>query len=286
MAADITPAMNEEFQSSKRFRLSMLLVQAGIVAVTLLSLDRNGIWTRYSGVAALVATGISFWLKYLSQKHFTKGEGFRRKLFFTKSQDRTLPPHLEALIATDYSSSSKAPLLREDEYYDSNAPKGYARMLANLQESAFYTRKLAKSSKLVFGSLTILGAVVAVLYLLYIASVPEVASTTLLKRAADITTKLLAFFVLGQYSELWYAFYVLENAAEETYRSTSELIDSKASVDESVLELVSEYDCALASSSPIPTLIWKCHKTALERGWDVIKLSRSNNHTAAPSGRS
>jgi hypothetical protein len=275
MAEDITPAMNQEFERSKLYRLMMLLLQSGIVVVALCSIGRSGAWLKYSGIGALVATGLSFLLRYLTQMHFAKGEAFRRMLFYTKSQGKELPPHVAAVIATDFHRPAPEHLLREDEYYDSNAPVGYLRMLANIQESAFYTCKLARSSKIAFGLMTLIGAIIAVLYLIVVASaISPVDSVSSVSRAADVTMKLLAFFVLGQYSELWYSFAVLEKAAAETYRSSSELLFSRCAVGEEVLELVSGYDCALASSSPIPTPIWLIHKRALERGWDVIKNSR------------
>lgn len=272
---DITPAMNHEFRMAKRLRCGMLGVQGLIAVGSLVAVGKTERWLSVFGICVVLAACVSLWMKHLSNEKFQCAERYRRILFYSKSLDEAIPSHEIGIIFADYADADRQSNLAQDEYYDSEAIPGSRRMLENLQESSFYTRKLARSSLIAFRATVIIGLAVATLYLLFAVVGPAVNVTEgNLRRAAEISTKLIAFAVLGSYFDLWASFASLASASDRIFRDVSLALARDGDMSKEALKLVSAYDCALTASSPIPTPIWMKDRKALDKGWSAIKATR------------
>jgi len=277
--------MNHEFSVAKWLRLGMLAIQAGIAVGSLMATGRSEQWLGLYGVLVLVLASVSLWLKRASDRRYQCAEKYRRLLFFSKSNDEEIPAHQLAVIIADYKDADRSITLSEEEYYDSQELPGYRRMLENLQESTFYSRKLASSSAAVFQFVSVVGFGISFVYLLLAAlrATPGAASVENLRHAAEISTKLIAFAALGSYFDLWSNFATLERTSDRVYDDASAALLKVNAEDVELakdsLRLVSTYDCALAASAPIPTVVWLFHRTALQKGWSAIKAKRVNTTT-------
>lgn len=272
MAADITAAMNGEFSKSKRFRFAMMVVQIALAILSLYGVGHPRLLSGRNGVVLLLTATVAFYLKQRSQDHFLKGEEHRRMLFFSKSMEKPIPKFRELLIQSDFGNRGGSSTLNSSQYYDSQANAGYPRMAENLQESTFYTRKLANTTYKCFRTLTLLGLSGAIAYLLLLASSTETHGLSVnMSQVVDVASKLIAFFLIGQFAEYWYTFAYLQRTSDHIFEHASTLVEHTGEIGTEVLEHVSTYDSALASSGPIPTVVWWLHHKKLNADWAEFK---------------
>lgn len=267
--------MEQEFRISKTCRLGSLAFQLMIFISSLIPAITTGAWIRYYGIAVVLASAGTLWLKSTQQDRYERGEEYRRLLFFTKSLDVPLLPQQLAEIEILIRAKPDDAIRRESEYYDSVAAPGKMRTLENLQESSYYTHKLAGKTKAAFRTVSFLGLVVAVVFMLStLNSADRLTDPSALRRVAEITSKLLAFLAVGQYVELWFSFSALERTTRGVYNDICHVIQQPNVDEKFISRILSTYDCALAAASPIPTWVWKTSGSKLNRGWDKIKCSR------------
>jgi hypothetical protein len=270
-------AMEREFRKAKYHRLFFLAAQLLIFSLSLRFAMTKGTGVPYFGILVLFFSALSLYFKSAQQRYYGCGERYRRTLFFTKNHNTTVSPRLAAEIGEKIAVGSNGPLNRESDYYASAAEPVLQRMLENLQESSYYTHRLADTTKVVLQLVSLVGLGVTIVFMLVtLNSVESLADPSALKTVAEISARLLAFFVVGQYVELWFSFASLQKTSEDIYRQCCDALSVGGSDEKSITQLVSTYDCSLATASPIPTWIWQLRQRKLNRGWDEIKASRSS----------
>jgi hypothetical protein len=276
--------MDKEFRKSKYYRLFFLTAQFMIFGMSLWFAVTKGVGLPFFGTTVLGLSAISLWLKTAQQKNYACGERYRRLLFFLKNNDSVLAPMLAAEIGEKVADVSGSPVERGDDYYASIADHRLTRTLENLQESAYYTHRLADFTKATLRTVSLIALVVAVIYMLAtLTSAQKSTDPDSLRMAAEISARILAFFVVGQYVELWFSFASLQKASEEVYKKCCDALSSVPD-EEAVTQFVSTYDCSLATASPIPTWVWQVMQKKLNRGWDEIKASRKPIAISAKAG--
>src|SRR5947209_7495837 len=239
-------AMNLKFVSAKRYWLAVNLAQISLLFISLYSIkQQHPVLTSASLLALSV---LSFLLKRRAQLSSRVAEQYRRWLFYSKSFGEELHAHIQMLIEVDMGSLAQSSFRATGDYYSSTGEVGWPRMVDNLQESTFYTRTLATDAANIHRGVTIAG-LAGTVFLLWIqatkAGIQQQIDIAAFSHVADAFGKLLAFFVIGQFAESWFAFRDLAILADQLFRECSQLLASRKYSPLEILRQVSTYDGAL-----------------------------------------
>src|SRR5574341_1837127 len=160
---DLITAMRKEFATTKLcWRMIMLIQLVGLGGALWVALGASGnVLLTIGAVSVLVPLG-SFALKEVAGRHHSVGEKLRRWLILQDSQD--WKPSDRELMEMQ-ADGGWLPTLEPrpiGKYYNSTLPKGLARMAHIVEESAFYTWKVAETASKLSGVVAILGIALAV----------------------------------------------------------------------------------------------------------------------------
>lgn len=276
--------MRREFSTSKRCWLWIIALQVLLLAGALYAIfGANGSTLLAIGLAGLLVPVLTLWLKEVAGFHYGLGERIRRLLIIHDGLGR--PPSAKEVLeicadCTSVPSLDPRPL---GKYYDSPLPEGPQRMAHIIEESAFYTRKLASVASLycaVFAAAGILATITLIWYELQmmLPTVPHPAGAGVTgEKLARLLSAFLVFFAAGTFASLWRSYKSLAEAARKTFDKCDSLRQD-ASVDQlDVLVAVGSYDSALAKAPPLPRFIYWLYRTRLHRAWtEHMSASRSD----------
>lgn len=170
----------------------------------------------------------------------------------------------------------RAPLL---PYFTSDAPEGCQRLLHIVQQSAFFTRRIAALSARYCWIGVGLGVVVTVALLLMAirdpgqAAGPDAAGFDG-ELLSQVAATLLAFFSAGVFAEFASSFGTLGRVANDTVVLCAQHLEQPTDDPWSYYPLLSDYDSALASAPPLPALVYAVHRTRIENAWREFGAER------------
>lgn len=162
-------------------------------------------------------------------------------------------------------------------YYTSTQTRGWLRVLHNVQESAFYTEKLAE----VTAWWCVGGVVVVTLLALALLLVALNSEGPLAARSAvgNLVSGTLAAIIGGTLADLARAYFALAKSAEESFTTTRNLIDRKDLDLRDALRAVDAYNVALVGVPPIPGFVYRQQQARLDALW------RAAAGASAPTGQ-
>lgn len=211
------------------------------------------------------------------QSNSNKGlaEGFLRKLDLRNSFDWEIS-NLEVADAFVYlSKNAKAQFAltdQPDSYFASSETAGWTRAMHNLQESAWWSKHLAKSMGRYCFALTIFLAVISVLILIF--SVlqtstvePQVSLAEQMTNINRFVIALLLLIVSFGLIPLTINYFSFSGKAEKSERLATELLKSDSDNTIQAIKAFNEYHLARSSAPLIPTWLWKKKNDTLNEGW-------------------
>lgn len=261
--------MRHEYSSCKVYWILILGAQLALFALSAAAMFvTSSRAVVVVGIAVFVIPPLSFLLKRRADDHYERGEALRRSHLLERSLGRK-PAVVDQLFAA--ADGSSGPVLDPDvdgNYFASNDNPGLHTLVENVEESAFYTRTIARYTSNVAGAVAIAGSFVAVTILWSAAQAPRSSPSTL-EAAAKLFPQLFAFFAVGLFADLWSSYRGLSKTAEQVVR-TCEAFGTEPDPPE-VFRIVGEYDCALAKTPPLPGTIKWLLNDRLSRAWRQIK---------------
>lgn len=202
-------------------------------------------------------------------------EGFLRKLDFRNSFGWEISSLEIADAFVNLSKEAKEKLAQTDEtdiYFASSEPVGWKRAMHNLQESAWWSKHLAKSMGRYCFGLTILLAVVSVLILIFsllLTSTIEqqVSISQQMTNINRIVIALLLLIVSFGLIPLTINYYSFSVKAEKSERMATELLKLNSDNFDQAVKAYNEYHLARVTAPLIPTWLWKRKNATLNEGW-------------------
>ena len=241
------------------------------------------------GIIAMFFPGISIYMTILVgifsfasefsniKSNYNKGlaESFLRKLDLRNSFGWEIS-NLEIADAFVYlSKNAKAQFAltnQPDSYFASGETAGWARAMHNLQESAWWSKHLAKSMGRYCFGLTIFLAVISILILIFSLTLTstveqQISFAEQIININRIVIALLLLIISFGLIPLTINYYSFSEKAERSERLASELLKSDSDNTVQAIKAFNEYHLARSSAPLIPTWLWKNKNDTLNEGW-------------------
>jgi len=229
-----------------------------------LNLINNGY--TFIPVALLIIQIAAFYFRELSIKRYSFGERVRRLAMLKDGLDvRISDIECKRLLKGMKDSNIKEPPYI-GHYYDSELPKGPARLLDILTESCFYTESIAHQSfkiLIAISSLSIFGIIIIILI------VANAYTNQLLFNIVLVSLPLLSFWAAGDIVNMALRFMDLHKSCSYILLKCDELQKSNSIIIDEIMCLVDEYNCALSASLPLPTKFYKADQEELNNLWSA-----------------
>lgn len=267
--------MSAEFGAAKTCWAVIVLMQLTLTlgsAGSLFISSRRILLT--TGVLLLIIPVTTLFLKRSAEAHYRKGEVCRRLYMLEDSLGRKSGATDLLIIKSEATAIPSLDPRSVGRYFNSPSPRGLQRLVENLEESAFYTRRLARLATNAYATATVMGVLAAMVVLwLGVQMVPANGSGIGVdaERFARAFCELFAFFSAGVLAEIWSSYSELSESADRTFQDCDSLRKGNGSFDEiDVLWVANSYDVALAKAMPIPGVFQRLYGRKLERAWSEV----------------
>lgn len=267
-------ACNYLFKVGKRWWgiswwLKIITFLVGLIAVFLPNTS------VYIPIAVVVVSFISEALNVHSSNYRSQAESLSRKIDFRNSFDWKIKDTEIADVMLmlpdefqDISSSEE-----DDVYFTSREVSGWKRAMRNLQESAWYTKNLAKRMRIYCFILTVaIPSVCLVSLLITLLSINVTEQQTFVAR---ITTASLLLIVSSGLIQFTKSYDNLNKKAEAAENQASRLLESTSDETLPAIKAFNEYHLARALAPPIPDWLWNSHEKKLNRNWEKYVAKNS-----------
>lgn len=151
-------------------------------------------------------------------------------------------------------------------YFASKTPRSPRRLMENLTESSFFSRHLAMRSAQIFGAITVVVFLLAIVMLLLALQASPTQTTGIV--TAKIFVAVLGFLFTAGFIRLTYDFYRFSQISSRAEDNACTLLKQTDIELEEAIKLYHEYQLARASSPLIPTLVWKSMRDELNKRWE------------------
>lgn len=272
-SVNLDEAMKREYSASKLAWLIMLVLQGVSLAIAFLGV----LWgpsvhlaTITFFVGAFVPT-LSVVLKKYAGDRYSKGEEIRRLRASNDGWGMPLESHDHLLLAADATtipSWDPAPI---GTYYNSKKAPGSPRAAHNAQQSAFFTRYLARTAEKLCFAVVAVSVVIAIILVIFVLNGVGAVETT--KQMTQVAGSLLSFSVSSEFLQLALGYRELSATCQDTVKECGKLAKEKRPSAPSVYRALGDYDCALAKAPPIPGIIYKIRRKRLQNQWDILENS-------------
>ena len=167
------------------------------------------------------------------------------------------------------------PTEESDDYFASGENVGHLRAAQNLQESAWWSKHLAKTMGHYCSVLTVFLVVIS-MFTLIISSI-IISSSQLTNSHAEYMTSvnriIIAVFLLGislGLLPLTINYYAFSTKAGDSEKTATEFLKSGVEDEIQTIKAFNEYHLARASAPLIPTKLWENKKDCLNKAWEVF----------------
>ncbi len=255
-----------QFKEAKRWWFWANVSRLAVVIITIISL----LWKEWPDWIWLLPAGLTVTLSLFQWRADIlqgKAETIKRKLEFQDGLGWKISEQEEADLILEVSNTvKKAGYGTEDSpYFDSHKVVSARRAVENLNQSAWYTKHLARKMS---GFLFVLSAIslgLFVLTLVVFHSLPFQRWETTVGR---ILVTVVALLVAYGYLRLCFQYRSFSSQAEKANESASRLLELESLTEIQVIRLLHEYQIARAIAPLIPDWLWRRNKTELNNLWE------------------
>ncbi len=267
-AFKLTDAMYDVFKTSKNwFAMSFVGAFAMYVIALVSATDLNARVVNLLAAVAVLVQMAAFYARFQSEKFYGFGEQIRR-LNLKRDGIGAEVSFME--VAKILENAGKTKFLSgpaSGKYFDSISPKGPHRLVEHLGECAFWTSALSKRTARIFTALSTFGFLSGVFgFVIVVLSENQEIN---IAAFAKILIPSLAFWSASEVTSTAIKFYNLSRDAGAVCEKADVLLSNSQQpiAEREALLLMDEYNCALASSLPIPDGIHRRNQDLLNELW-------------------
>ena len=263
-----------EFDKAERARTKALFAQVAVALLGGGSLWLSGLTTLIViAVISLLILLLITWLEWLYGKHRIAGEAARRATLIVDGLGQTLSESellaLNEKMQVDPSAAeAKQP---GPNYYASLAPTGWTRLIQMIEQSAFFSKALYRSSAMrVVTFVLILLVPVISGFLILVPQLDEADSS----QAVRLLLLLFVFVLTSGGVRTFLDHLSAASATEVIFQRASGAIARGVS-EADVLSILSDYNAAVEASPLMAPGAYKTNRDRLNRLWDDYERERN-----------
>jgi ABC-type multidrug transport system fused ATPase/permease subunit len=261
-SASLLALSRAEQEVAKRAFTASRLAHVGTLAVSLTTLFATGTLAYYLALGALL-TEVGAWILRFrgDRRHWLAEQGRRRALLADALGTATERLALRDLRA---SFSRRAERLASDwedsNYYAADEDPGLARLSSEMQESAFWSRRLYR---LAWHLSLVMAVALLVLVIVALFIVIGAGSSNASLQVARVGVIFLSFLVFSDLLTQAIAWWDASQKSEEVYRR----LDTELGEMATALAVFGDYCVATATTPPIPTMLYRFEGPRIEKAW-------------------
>jgi hypothetical protein len=265
-SVNLQALMNAQFDAAKFYQN-----MAALCSVLTLAIDLYVTFTnQYQKELAFLAAGLvitSGALLWRSNRLRDTAEGMLRKFELNKGLGWAISAReLSDILASAPGSVKKAARSAAPEtYFTDTTGASPTKLLKNLEESAWWTKQLAKRMTVYTAAVSIVVGVIASFTL--IVALESALSQNIADSIAKATISVIVFVFSGGYVKLAFDYNLLAQEADRAEDRACELLKSSPDEGEAIKAL-HDYQIARVTAPLIPTLVWKISQKELKSLWD------------------
>lgn len=243
----------------------MLAGVAGVVGTSVPGL--SGKATVTLAVLALIAA----WVRRQSARFADSAHDILRRLDLQDSLGRQIDPRTEADLIDDVPRLVQRLATRRDvePYFGSSERPGVRRLLENLRESAWWTKRLAGDMAMTTGVFAAVLNGIALLTLMLVAT--GVVGSAAMSSASHWVSAVI-LFVIAQGPHHAHARYAqLRDRARTVEEASDRLLTLSTPTESDTLLIAAEYHLARQGAPVIPTLWYEYRRPGLNRLWEPVR---------------
>jgi len=265
-SVNLQALMNAQFDAAKFYQNMAALCSVLTLAIDLFVTFTN----QYQKGFALLAAGLvitSGALLWRSNRLRYTAEGILRKFELNKGLGWDISAReLSDILAAAPSSVKKAARSAAPEtYFTDITGAGPTKLLKNLEESAWWTKQLAKRMAGYAAAVSIVVGIVALVTL--VVALEGALSQNIADSIAKATISVIVFVFSGGYVKLAFDYNLLAQEADRTEDRACELLKTSP-VESEAIKALHDYQIARVTAPLIPTFIWKVSQKELSSLWD------------------
>lgn len=258
-----------QFKEAKRWWFWANVSRLLVIIVTVVSL----LWKEWLGwiwVLPVILTVILSLLQWRADILQGKAEALKRKLEFQDGLGWKISEKEKADLILEVSNTvKKAGFGKEDlPYFDSRQEVSARRAVENLNQSAWYTKHLARKMSGFLFTLSAISLGLFVLTLVVFHSLPFQRWEATVGR---ILVTVVALLVAYGYLRIGFQYRSLSSQAERANESASRLLELETLTEIQAIRILHEYQIARAIAPLIPDWLWRRNKTELNNLWEQQK---------------
>lgn len=258
---------------SKRWWGAALICQGLIVAINFFITFAN-VWVQPAALVAGLLAIIYTLIQWRSDSFKRTSDSVKRKSELSDGLGWPITgKEISDLLATTPKSiREKIRLPSGSAYYSSKAPKSPHRLVANVEESSWWSKHLAGS--MVKGSAAISVIILALAISTMAITLESAPTQTTAENVAKVTTSVIVFLFSGGYFRLTFEYNRFAKEAENIENRADNLKKQNDVSDVEALKLLHDYQIIRAGSPLIPTWLWKMRRKDLNESWEErLRLS-------------
>lgn len=251
---------------SKRWWAYAITCQVLVVVISVSTI----VLGKWANVSALVAGALAVCytvIQWRSDRLRRLSDTIRRKFEMLDGLGWPITP-MEAsdiLVAVPRSFRDRAMSTEKAAYFASEEPASSRRLLANLEESAWWTKHLAANMMQAMASICFVAFIVAAVTM--VVALGSALSQTTAEIVARTSTSVIVFVFSGGYFRLAFEYNRYSTAAEKIEVSAHAMLKNREITDVEAVKLLSDFQIARAGSASIPTWLWRRRERDLNEVW-------------------
>lgn len=252
------------FDSAEQLWWASIGISASLFLLAFLSILLNFSSTLLvlSGLYVLIAPILRLFLRRTSKSYSEKGDICRRTIMYADGLGTSIPEFQAKVIRSwvVQTKLNKAPF--NPPYFESKRKAGSGRLMDNLAESAYFTNFLASKVESILSIALLLIAIIAIASI-YLATNFNFTQSQLFQ-LNELILVVATFLLSEDIIEHYLAFRRLANESGMIHRVAHTLAGKKNLKPDDALQKCEEYTTLLASSPPLPFLLYGYFRDALD----------------------
>ncbi|MEK7477240.1 MAG: hypothetical protein AAB152_16570 [Candidatus Coatesbacteria bacterium] len=259
----------------------ILTIQAVVLVATVAQYASPSEWGLIVVSVLVIAAPVGvYFLRLKAQRLYSEGERLRRQLVLWDGLGKGAGADEARVLFRDEPSilGNLGPRNRES-YFRSRLPFGWRRVAEIVQESAFYTGKLAQVASLLYGAVVVIGTVIAVC-----------GAVTALRLGLGgdgeavpaVFSALVVFFAAGTFASFYSSYARLAAESQAVYERAGFIVNRPSLCVPDAVLVMARYDCELAKAPPLPGWLHWLMRDGIDRAWRVGRKSAPGRKRRRP----
>ncbi len=260
------------FEEAKHLFYWSLYLKLASISLAVLAVIMPSISIAVAIMAAVIAVASEICL-WCSDIRKGAAENLLRKLEMRDSMGWRISPmevtDFLALVPAYRLADFEAASDIEQRYFASKKSLSHEKLIENIQESAWWSKHGARTSGNFF--LLVACTIVAVSLLLLVISIQSISNLSILSNIARVVTIVIGVIPAVGLFRLAGSYYRFADKAA-SIESKAQYLRDHGSSNETAINLAHDYQVSRATSSLIPTYVWKRSNARLNAMWKKYRM--------------